>query len=100
MASRLESLQLPHGKAEGPRRSWKIKSMEDLGPLGVVKHRFSEKDHFSPLKLVVNGRKNRRVICVVGEDLKHYRVYDMDFPGAKENGSKDSGDDEDITMTG
>jgi anaphase-promoting complex subunit 4 len=34
---------------------------------------------FTPLKLVVNGRKGRRVIVVLGSDRKHYRVLDMDF---------------------
>jgi anaphase-promoting complex subunit 4 len=28
---------------------------------------------------VVNGRKGRRVIVVLGSDRKHYRVLDMDF---------------------
>ncbi|EDU43255.1 conserved hypothetical protein [Pyrenophora tritici-repentis Pt-1C-BFP] len=34
---------------------------------------------FTPLKLVVNGRKGRRVIVVLGSDCKHYRVLDMDY---------------------
>jgi hypothetical protein len=34
---------------------------------------------FTPLKLVVNGRKDRRVIVVLGSDRKHYRILDMDY---------------------
>ncbi|ORY05896.1 anaphase-promoting complex, cyclosome, subunit 4-domain-containing protein [Clohesyomyces aquaticus] len=40
---------------------------------------------FAPLKLVVNGRKGRRVVVVLGEDRKHYRVLDLDF---RENGKE------------
>jgi anaphase-promoting complex subunit 4 len=34
---------------------------------------------FTPLKLVVNGRKGRRVVVVLGSDRKHYRVLDLDY---------------------
>jgi anaphase-promoting complex subunit 4 len=29
--------------------------------------------------MIVNGRKGRRVIVVLGSDRKHYRVLDMDY---------------------
>ena len=32
-----------------------------------------------PLKIEINGRKNRRFIVVVGEDLRQLRVLDLDF---------------------
>lgn len=50
---------------------------------------------FTPLKLVVNGRKGRRVIVVLGSDRKHYRVLDMDFKkgGGRVEGEEDSEDD-------
>ncbi|KAF2715427.1 hypothetical protein K504DRAFT_457593 [Pleomassaria siparia CBS 279.74] len=38
---------------------------------------------FTPLKMVVNGRKGRRVVVVLGSDMKHYRVLDLDFKGKK-----------------
>lgn len=44
---------------------------------------------FSPLKLVVNGRKNRRVVVVLGRDRKHYRVLDLDFRKRKEKGEEE-----------
>ena len=40
---------------------------------------------FTPLKLIVNGRKGRRVIVVLGSDRKHYRVLDMDYRMKKKN---------------
>jgi anaphase-promoting complex subunit 4 len=66
---------------------------------------------FTPLKLVVNGRKGRRVIVVLGSDKKHYRVLDMDFRkgGARiqdedaEESDDEVGvaeDDEDVEMSG
>jgi anaphase-promoting complex subunit 4 len=50
---------------------------------------------FTPLKLVVNGRKGRRVIVVLGSDRKHYRVLDMDFRkgGGQVDREEDSDDD-------
>jgi anaphase-promoting complex subunit 4 len=73
---------------------------------------------FTPLKLVVNGRRGRRVIVVLGSDRKHYRVLDMDFrkrqvkvdregsggsddDNDEESGESDgNGDDEDVDMGG
>lgn len=53
---------------------------------------------FTPLKLVVNGRRGRRVIVVLGSDRKHYRVLDMDFrkrEGRGEEGEGSEDEDED-----
>lgn len=63
---------------------------------------------FTPLKLVVNGRKGRRVVVVLGSDRKHYRVLDMDFrkSGGRVDGGEESEDEEgeggdgDIEMEG
>jgi anaphase-promoting complex subunit 4 len=38
---------------------------------------------FTPLKLIVNGRKGRRVVVVLGSDRKHYRVLDLDYKERK-----------------
>lgn len=32
-----------------------------------------------PLKIEINGRKNRRFVVVVGEDLRQLRILDLDF---------------------
>ncbi|EUC39224.1 hypothetical protein COCCADRAFT_312 [Bipolaris zeicola 26-R-13] len=49
-------------------------------PEDIEKHtRHVFEGRFTPLKLVVNGRKDRRVIVVLGSDRKHYRILDMDY---------------------
>lgn len=40
---------------------------------------------WTPERMEVNGRKGRRVICVLAQDRFHYRVYDLDsFSGGDE----------------
>ena len=33
---------------------------------------------WTPQRMEINGRKGRRVICIVAQDNFHYRVYDLD----------------------
>ena len=33
---------------------------------------------WTPERMEVNGRKGRRVLCIVAQDNFHYRVYDLD----------------------
>jgi anaphase-promoting complex subunit 4 len=47
-------------------------------------HVFEKEARFTPSKLVVNGRKGRRVVVVLAEDGKHYRVLDLDYPSQRE----------------
>lgn len=37
-----------------------------------------------PERLEVNGRKGRRVICVLAQDNLHYRIYDLDSSSSAE----------------
>ncbi len=37
-----------------------------------------------PERLEVNGRKGRRVICVLAQDNVHYRIYDLDSSSSAE----------------
>ncbi|KAF2756810.1 hypothetical protein EJ05DRAFT_418513, partial [Pseudovirgaria hyperparasitica] len=70
----------PHGSApsmDGVRTALDI-SQSDVFARYTI-HTFVPTDRFVPLRLEVNGRKHRRVACVVGEDLKHYKVYDLDW---------------------
>lgn len=56
---------------------------------------------FTPLKLVVNGRRGRRVVVVLGSDRKHYRVLDLDFGEGVELGEEDGSEgDRDVEMGG
>lgn len=43
---------------------------------------FPEGVSWTPERLDVNGKKNRRVTCVLAQDGFHYRVYDLDRPSA------------------
>ncbi len=48
---------------------------------------------WAPERLEVNGRKGRRLICVLAQDKFHYRIYDLDnFSSAEE--AEDVGSDE------
>ena len=66
-------------------------------------HVFEREGRFTPAKLVVNGRKGRRVIVVLAKDGKHYRVLDMDYPNQQEEEETEGegdGDDGDTVMSG
>ncbi|KAI9814210.1 MAG: hypothetical protein M1827_003376 [Pycnora praestabilis] len=47
-------------------------------PKNYLRHTFSSDDAFSPEKIEVNGRKGRRVVCILGHDRLHYKIYDLD----------------------
>ncbi|KAE8848716.1 hypothetical protein HRS9122_02732 [Pyrenophora teres f. teres] len=69
-------LLLPKGHPTPPSHRHTL----TITPLLLQKHtRHVFEGRFTPLKLVVNGRKGRRVIVVLGSDCKHYRVLDMDY---------------------
>jgi anaphase-promoting complex subunit 4 len=57
---------------------------------------------FTPLRLVVNGRKGRRVVVVLGSDRRHYRVLDLDYgEGAvEEDDVEGEGEGGDVEMGG
>ncbi|EOA85310.1 hypothetical protein ACJQWK_06430 [Exserohilum turcicum] len=79
---------LPHGEAVAAAARHVIR----VTPESVDKYtRHVFEGRFTPLRLVVNGRKNRRVIVVLGSDRKHYRVLDMDFRVKKKRDSNKGG---------
>ncbi|KAH0543232.1 hypothetical protein FGG08_002396 [Glutinoglossum americanum] len=50
---------------------------------------------FVPEMLEINGRKGRRVVCVLGRDRLHYRVFDLDGEAEEEEDEdEDEGEDE------
>lgn len=55
---------------------------------------------FTPLKLVINGRKGRRAVVVVGSDKKHYRVLDLDFEEGQEGEGESGSGESDVEMSG
>lgn len=44
----------------------------------VTWHTFPSSASWAPEKLEINGRKGRRVVCVLAKDKLHYRVFDAD----------------------
>ncbi|CBX94211.1 predicted protein [Plenodomus lingam JN3] len=85
---------LPSAPAPTPPNTTQVpRAMVDKHTRHVFERRFT------PLKLVVNGRKGRRVVVVVGSDRKHYRVLDMDYRTGGEEVVE--GDEEgDVEMVG
>ena len=45
-----------------------------------IRHSFDEALFKKPARLEVNGRKGRRVVCVVYDDKIRYRIFDLDNP--------------------
>lgn len=64
--------QQPHGCAVG----LEVSLVSSL-PL-YTRHIFPEESASQPEKLEVNGRKGRRVVCVLDQDGLRYRVFDLD----------------------
>ena len=42
------------------------------------RHTFPGGKSWTPVRLEINGRKGRRVMCILAEDLTRYRLYDVD----------------------
>jgi anaphase-promoting complex subunit 4 len=72
---------LPHGKAGRMEHSLKI-SQEQMEQFIV--HTFPPEERFKPLRIEVNGRKNRRFVAVIAEDLRYLRIFDLDFKAEDE----------------
>ncbi|CAI6336371.1 unnamed protein product [Periconia digitata] len=81
--------------SSAPQSSTLTLSPPDIESL--TKHVFTPR--FSPLKIVVNGRKGRRVLCVVGEDRRHVSVLDLDYREGDER-LDDDDDDSDEGIEG
>lgn len=43
-----------------------------------IRHTFPHGSEWAPEKIEINGRKGRRIICVLAKDKINYRIYDMD----------------------
>ncbi|KAF1998389.1 hypothetical protein P154DRAFT_564763 [Amniculicola lignicola CBS 123094] len=72
------SYLLPGGRSP-PFPSRKVLSLTSTTLQQYTKHTFESR--FEPLKLVTNGRKDVRVILVLGKDRKHYKIFDMEHNG-------------------
>lgn len=43
-----------------------------------VRHTFPQGLEWAPEKIEINGRKGRRIVCVLAKDKINYRIYDID----------------------
>lgn len=69
-------------------------SVDDLST-HPIRHTFPKGLSWTPERLEVNGRKGRRVVCVVAQDKIHYRIFDLDTPQV--SSSADDGGERDDT---
>jgi anaphase-promoting complex subunit 4 len=62
----------------------------------VLVHRFEDQQRQSrPKKLEINGRKGRRVVCVLDQDGMRYEIFDIDGADGEhgENGEEENGEE-------
>lgn len=44
----------------------------------LLRHTFPKGPTWTPERMEINGRKERRAVCVLAQDALHYRVFDLD----------------------
>jgi anaphase-promoting complex subunit 4 len=67
---------LPNGEAIQIKSHWTLTEPEDWERYTL--HTFHlDKDSFTPVRIEINGRKNRRTCVVMGEDQRQVRIYDL-----------------------
>lgn len=64
-----------------------------------VQHIFPVGLGWAPERIEINGRKGRRVVCLVGKDKKQYRIYDIDGDNSVEGHGATEDDSADNMMT-
>lgn len=94
----LMSLQLPNGAPPKDHQHLDLSTFEKIQP--HIKHIFPSTERFTPIKMDVNGRQDRRVVCVIGEDRRHYKIFDLDHSAEEEQASFATGATEDEVMSG
>jgi anaphase-promoting complex subunit 4 len=84
---------LPHGKSSSMAHALTIshKEMESF-----IVHTFPPEERFKPLCIEVNGRKHRRFVTVIAEDLRYLRIFDLDYKAEDEGYEEISINDDDI----
>lgn len=59
----------------------------------LVQHTFLTDLLWTPERIEINGRRGRRIICVVGKDKARYRIHDLDSVHEAEEAREDRSDD-------
>jgi anaphase-promoting complex subunit 4 len=86
---------LPHGKSGIMPHVLKI-NLEEMK--SFIVHTFPPEERFKPLRIEVNGRKHRRFVTVIAEDLRYLRIFDLDYKAEDEGYEEISIDDDDIMV--
>lgn len=60
-----------------------------------VQHTFFPSGGWAPERIEVNGRKGHQVVCVLGKDNKHYKIFDVDGDSSLERIGEEESDDDD-----
>ena len=91
-----EFVVLTQGKEEARIDGWELD-----GKIWRTRHTFdlNSQDVGRPARLEVNGRKGRRVVCVLDEQGMQYTILDLDH-ASHDEGSKEAEDGGDEVMTG
>ena len=64
------------GTSKGGTTSLNLQDQEHMAEF--TRHVFPVGVSWAPETMDINGRKGRRVMCVVAQDKKRYRIYDVD----------------------
>lgn len=64
----------------------------------LVQHTFPTDLVWAPERIEINGRRGRRIICVVGKDKARYRIHDLDSVHEAEEAREDRSDETDHIM--
>lgn len=69
--------------------------LSDVNLLGTyTRHKFPREGTSTLERLEVNGRKGRRVVCVLDQDNVRYRVFDLDSSAGGVDTNNDLEDDQ------
>ena len=63
-----------------------------------VLHKFPTGLSWTPERIEINGRKGRRIICVVAKDNMRYRIHDLDTLHEAEESQENRNDETDHVM--
>lgn len=63
-----------------------------------VLHKFPTGLSWFPERIEINGRKGRRIICVVAKDNMRYRIHDLDTLHEAEESEENRNDETDLAM--
>ena len=78
-AQDVTSMAFPDGQASRSRPAWDLTSPESSSLNQYIRHVFYKQDRFMPFRIEINGREHRRVVVVLEEKRRAYKVLDLDY---------------------